>query len=152
MTNTKKLEFEKTFAKHCEKLGISKLCRENKKAEQLNSLMFICEDFIATLDESDTCDTCDNDNDYTKSNEEKAKEICNHGIPTCDLKCESCNIAYHVDGLIQMAEWKDEQFKTEKQALIDKACEWLKDNGRNYHSAYATEDRLIEDFKKAVEE
>lgn len=51
MTKTQKLEFEKTFAKHCEKLGISKLCRENKKAEQLDSLMFICEDFIATLDE-----------------------------------------------------------------------------------------------------
>ena len=51
MTNKQKLKFEKTFAKHCEKLGISKLCRENKKAEQLDSLMFICEDFIATLDE-----------------------------------------------------------------------------------------------------
>lgn len=51
MTDKQKLEFEKIFAKHCEKLGISKLCRENKKAEQLESLMFICEDFITTLDE-----------------------------------------------------------------------------------------------------
>lgn len=24
--------------------------------------------------------------------------------------------------------WKDEQFAAEKQAFIDKACEWLKDN------------------------
>lgn len=36
--------------------------------------------------------------------------------------------------------------------FIDKACKWLKNNARNYYSAYATEDRLIEDFKKAMEE
>lgn len=41
---------------------------------------------------------------------------------------------------------------TRTDAFIDKACEWLKDNARNYYSAYATEDKLIEDFKKAMEE
>ena len=42
--------------------------------------------------------------------------------------------------------------KRMQDAFIDKACEWLKDNGRNYHSAYTTEDMLIEDFKKAMQE
>lgn len=227
MTNTQKLKFEKTFAKHCEKLGISKLCRENKKAEQLDSLMFICEDFIATLDEQsegklkefnveeyyknperkvvtrdgreveilkiDTktktevpviammdgndirfytangrlsleretcsdlffadvdCDTCTNDKgcvacengelyegkptDYAKSNEEKAKEIVNintehllrgirqaHDISK-DERDQVRFDAYNL--LLMMAEWKDEQFKAEKQQLIDKAVKYL---------------------------
>ena len=30
--------------------------------------------------------------------------------------------------LMKIAEWKDEQFAKEKQALIDKACEWLRYN------------------------
>lgn len=95
------------------------------------------------------------------SNEEKAKEIAQeHAKYT-----ENCSVNLHLENkskvyvaretaytaAIEMAKWKDEQFEAEKQALIDKACEWLKDNARNYYSAYATEDRLIEDFKKYME-
>ena len=29
---------------------------------------------------------------------------------------------------MEMARWKDEQLEAEKQALIDKACEWLSKN------------------------
>lgn len=75
------------------------------------------------------------------TNSEKARELC---------KLYQTNRASLFQHLLAMAEWKDEQFEAEKQQLIKKACEWLKDNGRNYHSAYATEDRLIADFKKAM--
>ena len=31
--------------------------------------------------------------------------------------------------------------------FLEKTCEWLSKNARNYYSAYATSDKLIEDFK-----
>ena len=69
INDEQKLEFEKTFAKHCEELGVSKLCRENKKAEQLDTLMFICEDFITSLDKQN------NDFDWKSFRAEAAKDI-----------------------------------------------------------------------------
>lgn len=36
------------------------------------------------------------------------------------IECEKASL--------EMAEWKDEQLEAEKQALIDKACEWLRNN------------------------
>ena len=35
--------------------------------------------------------------------------------------------------------------------FMEKACEWLSKNVRNYYSAYATSDKLIEDFKNYIE-
>lgn len=80
-------------------------------------------------------------------NEEKALEIVKS---FSIVELSSTPIRCCQKSALEMAQWKDEQFEAEKQQLIEKACEWLKDNARNYYSAYATEDRLIEDFKKAT--
>ena len=37
------------------------------------------------------------------------------------------------------------------QDFLEKACEWLSKNARNYYSAYATSDKLIEDFKNHIQ-
>jgi hypothetical protein len=37
------------------------------------------------------------------------------------------------------------------QDFMEKACEWLSKNARNYYSAYATSDKLIEDFKNNMQ-
>lgn len=44
-------------------------------------------------------------------------------------------------------QWKDEQFKAERQALIDKACEWLE-----YHLSFdvVSVDTIVSDFKQAM--
>lgn len=74
-----------------------------------------------------------------KEREEGLREIIN----MLDIKLQKANESgmYYFD-----------KCNVQKQQLIDKACDWLKNNARNYYSAYATEDRLIEDFKKTVEE
>lgn len=51
-------------------------------------------------------------------NEEKALEL----MPTKSGYYEI------TDALLKMAEWKDKQLEAEKQALIEKACEWLRNN------------------------
>lgn len=60
--------------------------------------------------------------------------------------------------LMEMAEWKDEQFTKEKQALIDKGCEWLRYNKE--HPLIGCEDscligflteEFIMEFRKAME-
>ena len=60
--------------------------------------------------------------------------------------------------LMKMAEWKDEQFAKEKQALIDKACEWLRYNKE--HPLIGCEDscligflteEFIMEFRNAIE-
>lgn len=49
------------------------------------------------------------------TNEEKAKEIAR------DCPIHGCRtFRYRVEAALRMAEWKDEQFKTEKQAVINK--------------------------------
>lgn len=60
--------------------------------------------------------------------------------------------------LMEMAEWKDEQFAKEKQALIDKGCEWLRYNKEHpligcedsYLIGFLTEEFIME-FRKAIE-
>lgn len=37
------------------------------------------------------------------------------------------------------------------QDFLEKACEWLSKNARNYYSAYATSNKLIEDFKNYMQ-
>ena len=37
------------------------------------------------------------------------------------------------------------------QDFMEKACEWLSKNARNYYSAYATSDKLIEHFKNYMQ-
>ena len=39
-----------------------------------------------------------------------------------------------------------------KDAFIEKSCEWLKKNRKNYSSNALGEEYLIDDFKKAMEE
>ena len=49
-------------------------------------------------------------------------------------------------GAFEMAEWKDEQ-------MIEKACEWLKDNIHDYYTVNEFEewfDGMFVDFKKAM--
>lgn len=80
-------------------------------------------------------------------NEEKAKELADYYAGETDYK--ECG-AY--DAALAMAQWKDEQFKAEKQALIDKACEWLKENVSKHCHGYYTFHKglMIEEFKQAM--
>lgn len=49
------------------------------------------------------------------------------------------------DYLLEMAEWKQQQ-------MIEKAVKWLKENEAGYWSSeYGTPQRLLVDFKKAME-
>lgn len=57
------------------------------------------------------------------TNEEKAKELADYYAGETDYNERA---AY--DAAYAMAQWKDEQLEAEKQALIDKACEWLREN------------------------
>lgn len=78
----------------------------------------------------------------TMTNEEKVLEL----MPTKSGYYEI------TDALLKMAEWKDEQFAKEKQALIDKACEWLKENAsKHIHGNYAfLKGLMLEEFQQAM--
>lgn len=52
--------------------------------------------------------------------------------------------------LAMMAELKDEQFAKEKQALIDKACEWLQKHINDYLVKGRDIDYMFDDFRKAM--
>lgn len=57
------------------------------------------------------------------TNEEKANEIVKciiHDRGCVDVVTDQAART----AALTMAQWKDEQFAKEKQALIDKACEW----------------------------
>lgn len=95
------------------------------------------------------------------TNEEKAYEIAQNNqqfyyedagydMKSSDNECYS--------SAMDMAQWKDEQFAKEKQALIDEACEWLRYNKE--HSLIGCEDscligflteEFIMEFRKAIE-
>ena len=97
------------------------------------------------------------------SEEEKIKEIC--GCNPCSLienlspqqkevTCKGCVLSYK---LHEVAQWKDEQHKQEKQQLIDKACEWIQQNVAKYIYVDNGEKSLDQyffgvDFEKAMEE
>lgn len=86
------------------------------------------------------------------TNKEKAMEIIIKKSNTKQVLYDinddvipSLDVALRED-LMQMAKWKDEQFKAEKQALIDKACEWL-----NTHDNYSTPTHvLVEQLRQAM--
>jgi hypothetical protein len=79
-------------------------------------------------------------------NKKKAKEIA------IRLIGGDRNIQPLVDALIEMAEWKDEQFAIEKQQLIENACEWVKSISCCGYIEDIKADEFIEDFKKAMNE
>lgn len=57
--------------------------------------------------------------------------------------------------LMLMAEFKDKQFAKEKQELIDKAAEWLKNNIHDYYMTCEFEqwfDEMFVDFKEAMKD
>ena len=89
----------------------------------------------------------------TMTNEEKAKHLASREMYGGFTLAEQ-NAAY--DAAMAMAEWKDEQFAQERQQLIDKACEWIKDNINSYLDWYdwgkcrVGKDELIDDFRKAM--
>ena len=83
------------------------------------------------------------------TNEEKAREIqANDVCCVWNGGCPNVRI-----GVLEAMQWKDEQFEAEKQALIDKACEWLKENvSKHLHGQYAfLKGEMIEEFKQAME-
>ena len=98
------------------------------------------------------------------TDEQKAIELIGcEGRSNC-IKCggrlsveKGCS---EFQNIMAMAQWKDKQFAAEKQALIDKACEWLKGNVSRYLASYGPESSdvciekasLINNFRKAMEE
>ena len=89
------------------------------------------------------------------TNEEKSKEIAQNNrinyyegdIGWGDRIKSSEEECY--DSAMEMAEWKDEQFAKEKQALIDKACEWVTHYFKDF-VGYNCSGELIKDFEKAL--
>lgn len=84
------------------------------------------------------------------TNEEKARETYPYFEDMNDIELVQANAKRL--GFIAGCEWKDEQFEAEKQALIDKACEWLEDNAINYvgkdgRTAWRS---VFADFRKAM--
>lgn len=100
-----------------------------------------------------------------KKNEEKAQEIAlkyarEYLVSRNDSHKQ--NILFKESSIIECEkasleamELKDKQFEAEKQALIDKACEWLKTNMDNYyHHPFLgiRETSILNDLRKAMEE
>lgn len=86
------------------------------------------------------------------NNVEKAKEIAFDYFQK-----EELTINIRIEAALRMAQWKDEQFKAEKQALIDKACEWLRNNMYEgtceqilSKKPYPFMSDFIEEFKQAI--
>ena len=93
----------------------------------------------------------------TNENEEKAREIANN----CSTEIVGAEVSDETyittepdcyTAAMKMAEWKDEQFAKEKQSLIDKACEWLKENAsKHIHGNYAfLKGLMLEEFQQAM--
>lgn len=76
------------------------------------------------------------------TNEEKAVELFPN-IPT--LECLCCDIR---EKLVEMAEWKDEQFEKQKKEFLDKACEWLTEN----IDISKRQSHIVMDFRKYMED
>lgn len=99
------------------------------------------------------------------ANKEKAHEIVNNQrqwiadfIEKNNLSRVKMHIAFKMYiACSEMAQWKDEQFAKEKQELIDKACEWMKNNMHEgtcekmlSKNPYPCMKDFIEEFKKAM--
>ena len=91
------------------------------------------------------------------TNEEEAREIANNSstkIVGAEVSDETY-ITTESDcytAAITMAKWKDEQFKAEKEALINKACEWLRENAsKHIHGQYSfLKGLMLEEFQQAM--
>ena len=86
------------------------------------------------------------------TNEEKAREIMQGVIH--DRGCTDVVTDRAIyNSAMTMAQWKDEQFETEKQALIDKACEWW-ENELTFTTMTKADmfykESMIEEFKQAM--
>lgn len=73
------------------------------------------------------------------TNEEKATEI---SLLQYDMICGYDYPKYA--SAMEMAQWKDEQHKQEKQKLIDEACKWLFENDSYAIPTNVQVDRLRE--------
>lgn len=77
------------------------------------------------------------------TNEEKAKRTYPYFEDMNDIEIVQTNAKRL--GFIAGCEWKDVQLEAERQALIDKACEWLREN-----YPYYFEIDIEEEFVKAM--
>ena len=110
MTDTQKLEAIKAEIERRKNEAFLNASFNECKQFILNEL----QRFIATLDEQrDTCDTCANDNDLAKSNRKKCEEISE-----LDWSGEAPEDRIYQAAYI-MAEWKDRQFKREREMFYE---------------------------------
>ena len=83
------------------------------------------------------------------NNREKALALSS--MNRYDFSVKESNAAYNA--ALAMAQGKDEQLEAEKQALIDKACEWW-ENKLTYPTMTKADmfykESLIEEFKQAM--
>ena len=87
----------------------------------------------------------------TKNNEEKAKKITDR-IFESGFNTNRTFYDMAKNAAMEMARWKDEQFKAEKEALINKACEWLRENAsKHIHGQYSLlKGLMLEEFQPAM--
>lgn len=87
----------------------------------------------------------------TMTNEEKAKKIAwnlfDDGLFYHKYESQRQEIQ---SALVNMAKWKDGQKEAEKQALIDKACEWLQKHINDYLVKGRDIDYMFDDFCEAM--
>lgn len=87
----------------------------------------------------------------TKNNEEKAKKITDR-IFESGFNTNRTFYDMAKNAAMEMARWKDEQLEAEKQALIDKAYEWLRENAsKHIHGQYSfLKGLMLEEFQQAM--
>ncbi len=52
----------------------------------------------------------------------------------------------------EIAKHYNNGYQQAMQDFLEKTCEWLSKNARNYFSAYTTSNKLIEDFKNYMQD
>lgn len=81
--------------------------------------------------------------------EEKAEELADYYAGETDYKKEAAYSA-----AMAMAEFKDEQSKSEKQAFIDRVCRWMEISVYDYMTdlgaRYFRLDEMLNDFRKEI--
>lgn len=81
--------------------------------------------------------------------EEKAKELASYYAGETDYKKEAAYSA-----AMAMAEFKDEQFESEKQAFIEKVCKWMEISVCDYMTDDGVwgfrRDEMLNDFRKEI--
>ena len=94
------------------------------------------------------------------NNEDKAKQLYHEyeDAKCCGAPMARGSVAFNA--AMEMAEWKDEQFKEEKKRWIEKAMEYLIFNTHDYYDGdgefavcnWLKRDEFIENFKQAMNE